>query len=47
MIPVAIRPALAKANTMTIKRAFSLAEGSAIALRLNKIKLTIINTKGK
>ncbi len=47
MIPVAISPTLAKANTMTIKRTFSLAEGSAIALRINRIKPIIINTEGK
>jgi len=47
IIPVTINPTLTKANTMTIKREFSLAEGSAIALRINSKKPIIINIEGK
>jgi hypothetical protein len=47
MIPATINPALANANTMTIDREFSLAEGSAMALRINIIKPMIISIEGK
>jgi hypothetical protein len=47
MIPVTIKPTLIKANTMTIKRAFSVVEGSAIALKINRIKPIIINIEGR
>ena len=47
MIPATINPTLAKANTVTIKREFSLAEGSAMALRINSINPMIISIEGK
>ncbi len=46
-IPTTISPTLTKANTVTIKRELSLAEGSAMALRINKIKPMIISIEGK
>ncbi|MCP4369137.1 MAG: hypothetical protein GY797_13645 [Deltaproteobacteria bacterium] len=47
MIPATISPTLTKANPVTIKRESSLAEGSAMALRINSIKPIIINIEGK
>ena len=46
-IPAKINPALAKANPVTMKRELSLAEGSAMALRINSIKPMIISIEGK
>ncbi|MDX2441589.1 MAG: hypothetical protein QNK40_13700 [Desulfobacterales bacterium] len=47
MIPTRINPTLTRANTVTIKRELSLAEGSAMALRINRIKPMIISMENK
>ena len=46
-IPTKISPTLTKANTVTIKREFSLVEGKAMAPRINSIKPNIISMEGK